>query len=294
MSERQVSRYVRGRRVALGEVGEAFVPQLHAPGIEGEVDWGEAWVVLGGRRTKVHLFHLRLCHSGAAFARRVSQRDPAGVVGGARGGVRVPRGRSRVGALRQPGIGGQAGPQGPPACRADRFVGLRSHFMLESQFTLVGLQGAHEKGGIEGEVGRFRRRHLVLVPDVASLADLNALLRLGCEHDLARRITGHHDTVGEALDRERPLLRSLPEPLQTAEQVTPRVDSKALVSVRQNRYSVPVALVGLRVTATIGRGRSRSRMAAARSPAMTVSLGASGPVPGLITTSSCSRASPPR
>lgn len=166
--------------------------------------------------------------------------------------------------------------------------------MLESQFTLVGLQGAHEKGGIEGEVGRFRRRHLVLVPDVASLADLNALLRLGCEHDLARRITGHHDTVGEALDRERPLLRSLPEPLQTAEQVTPRVDSKALVSVRQNRYSVPVALVGLRVTATIGRGRSRSRMAAARSPAMTVSLGASGPVPGLITTSSCSRASPPR
>ena len=44
------------------------MPQLHAPGIEGEVDWGEAWVLLGARRTKVHLFHLRLCHSGAAFA----------------------------------------------------------------------------------------------------------------------------------------------------------------------------------------------------------------------------------
>jgi transposase len=68
VSERQVSRYVRERRVALGEVGEAFVPQRHAPGIEGEVDRGEAWVVLGGRRTKVHLFYLRLCHSGAAFA----------------------------------------------------------------------------------------------------------------------------------------------------------------------------------------------------------------------------------
>ena len=135
----------------------------------------------------------------------------------------------------------------------DRFVALRSHFMFESQFTLVGLEGAHEKGGIEGEVGRFRRRHLVPVPAVASLAELNARLRAGCEHDLARRITGHPDTVGEALGRERPLLRALPdEPLQTAEQVTPRVDAKALVSVRQNRYSVPVALVGLRVTATIG------------------------------------------
>ena len=135
----------------------------------------------------------------------------------------------------------------------DRFVALRSHFMFESQFTLVGLQGAHEKGGIEGEVGRFRRRHLVPVPDVVSLADLNARLRAGCEQDLARRITGHPDSVGEALARERPLLRCLPgEPLQIAEQVTPRVDAKALVAVRQNRYSVPVGLVGLRVTATIG------------------------------------------
>ena len=41
---------------------------------------------------------------------------------------------------------------------------------------------------------------------------------------------------------------------------------QGLVCVRQNRYSVPCALVGLRVTATIGRARSRSR-AAARSPA---------------------------
>ena len=31
-----------------------------------------------------------------------------------------------------------------------------------------------------------------------------------------------------------------------------RVDSKALVTIRQNRYSVPVALAGLRVTAAIG------------------------------------------
>ena len=31
-----------------------------------------------------------------------------------------------------------------------------------------------------------------------------------------------------------------------------RVDSKALVTVRQNRYSVPVALAGLRVAAAVG------------------------------------------
>jgi hypothetical protein len=135
----------------------------------------------------------------------------------------------------------------------DRFVGLRSHYLFDSQFTLVGLRGAHEKGGIEGEVGRFRRRHLVPVPRVASLAELNARLLAGCEADLARQITGRHGTVGEALARERPLLRILPcERAQTSEHTSPRVDAKAMVTVRQNRYSVPVGLVGLRVGAEIG------------------------------------------
>jgi hypothetical protein len=87
------------------------------------------------------------------------------------------------------------------------------------------------KGGIEGEIGRFRRRHLVPAPGVASLAELNARLRVGCEQDLARRITGHPDTVGEALGRERLLLRALPgEALQIAEQVSPRRGEGACVS----------------------------------------------------------------
>jgi hypothetical protein len=117
----------------------------------------------------------------------------------------------------------------------------------------VGLRGAHEKGGIEGEVGRFRRRHLVPIPDVRTLAELNVRLLAGCKTDLHRQIAGRHGTVGEALARERPLLRALPDDrAQTSEHSTPRVDSKAMVTVRQNRYSVPVGLVGLRVNAEIG------------------------------------------
>ena len=135
----------------------------------------------------------------------------------------------------------------------DRFIALRSHYLFESAFTIAGVRGAHEKGGIENEVGRFRRRHLVPVPNVRTLAELNARLRAGCEQDLARRIAGHSETVGEAFARERPLLRALPdEPAQTAEEATPRVDNKALITVRQNRYSVPVALAGRRVRARIG------------------------------------------
>ncbi|MGH2930683.1 MAG: Mu transposase domain-containing protein, partial [Solirubrobacteraceae bacterium] len=121
------------------------------------------------------------------------------------------------------------------------------------QFTIPGIEGAHEKGGVEGEVGRFRRRHLVPVPDVCSLGELNTRMLAGCEADLHRRIAGRQESVGVSFARERPLLRGLPgERASTAEHATPRVDSKSLVTIKQNRYSVPVRLAGLRVHARVG------------------------------------------
>ena len=136
---------------------------------------------------------------------------------------------------------------------SDRFVALRSHYLFASQFTTPGLEGAHEKGGVEGEVGRYRRNHLVAVPQLADLAELNAMLLAGCEVDLGRRIDGRPLTVREMWATERPLLLGLPaDPFDACETAVPRVDTKALVTIRQNRYSVPVALAGLKVSARVG------------------------------------------
>jgi len=254
VAETTVRDYVRARRRQLGwPLGEVFVPQVHAPGAEAEVDWGQAQVDLAGVRTKVHLFFMRASFSGAAFCQASLVETQQAFLelhveafdwfGGVFERVRfdnltsavkrVLRGRRRV--------------------ETDRFVALRSHYLFASEFTTPGLQGAHEKGGVEGEVGRLRRNHLVPVPAVADLAELNALLRAGCESDLRRRIVGRQLTVGEAWATERPLLRALPaEPFDATETAAPRVDAKSLVTVRQNRYSVPVALAGLRVSARIG------------------------------------------
>jgi transposase len=254
VAETTVRDYVRARKRAMGwPVGEVFIPQVHAPGIEAEVDWGEAHVDLAGARTKVHLFFMRPSFSGAAFCQASLVETQQAFLelhveafdwfGGTFARIRfdnltsavkqVLRGRRRV--------------------ETDRFIALRSHYLFESQFTTPGLEGAHEKGGVEGEVGRFRRNHLVPVPAVASLAELNALLLAGCEADLRRRIVGRAETVGEAWQLERPLLRALPvEPFDASENAAPRVDAKSLVTIRQNRYSVPVALAGLKVHARIG------------------------------------------
>jgi transposase len=254
VSERQVRRYVRERRAELGVlVDEAFVPLVHDPAAEAEVDWGQAEVCLGGEQRKVHLFLMRSCFSGAcfvqAFARETQQAFLEGHVGALAffGGtfetVRYDNLRSAVAKVLK----------GRRRIESDRFIALRSHYLFDSEFTRRGKEGAHEKGGVEGEVGRFRRNHLVPVPELADLAELNARLLAACNLDLGRTIAGRRETVGEALAQEVPLLRPLPaEPFDAAEAARPRVDSKALVTIRQNRYSVPVGLVGLRVTARIG------------------------------------------
>jgi transposase len=253
VSERQVCRYVRARRRQLGEVGEVFVPLVSEVGVEAEVDWGEAKILLRGELVDARLFLMRPCFSGAsfvcAFERETQQAFLEGHVAALEwfGGVfdvvrydnlkaavtRVMKGRRRV--------------------ESDRFVALRSHYGFESSFCLAGEQGAHEKGGVEGDVGRFRRRHLVPVPAVDSIAELNERLEEACWQDLERTITGHAGTVGERLDRERRVLNTLPsERHDTDEEAMPRVDSKALATVRTNRYSVPASLAGLRVAARIG------------------------------------------
>ena len=69
VAETTVRDHVRKRRRELGRgPREVFVPQIHAPGQTAEVDWGEADVDLAGSRTRVHLFFMRSCFSGAAFS----------------------------------------------------------------------------------------------------------------------------------------------------------------------------------------------------------------------------------
>ncbi len=231
------------------------IPQLHPAGEEAEVDFGEVSVWLAGVETVLPMFVLRLSHSGRAvhvcFAGEGQEAFLEGhtVALDRLGGVprrirydnlssavtRVLRGRARV--------------------ESDRFVALRSHYGFDSFFCEPGSAGAHEKGGVEGEVGRFRRRHLVPVPRVESLAELNALLEAADRSDDARHIAGRLATVGAMAEAERPSLRPLPaEPFEAAVPLRAKADRKARISVRGSRYSVPAAYAGRTVEVRLGGG----------------------------------------
>src|SRR5437588_4217915 len=120
-----------------------------------------------------------------------------------------------------------------------RFIAFRSHWRFEASFCTPG--EGHEKGGVEGEVGFFRRNHLVPVPSARNLDELNAMLLAACRDDEARTIDGRQQTVGEALAIERDHLLPMPdEGFDLVEVSFAHVDGLRRVRVRTNAYSAPL------------------------------------------------------
>jgi transposase len=249
LAEVTVSRYVARRRVELGlDRVEVAVPQTHPPGAEAEVDFGEFYATVAGVLIKLWMFVMRLSHSGrafhVAFATQAQEAFLEGhVLAFAHFGA-VP-GRIRYDNLKPAVIRVL---RGRDRAESERFIVLRSHYSFDGFFCIPGKAGAHEKGGVEGEIGRFRRRHLVPLPNVATLAELNQRIAAGDLADGERVITGRPVTVAAAFAAELPHLMPLPaEPFDPARLLQARVDSRARVSVRQCYYSVPARLAGRRL-----------------------------------------------
>jgi transposase len=229
---------------------EVFLRQSHRPGDEAEVDFGEVVVRLAGQEVRCYLFCLRLSFSGKAVHRVSLSGGQEAFFEGHEHAFRVlggvPAGKIRYDNLKS--AVAQVIGFSRARVETDRWTAFRSHWGLDAFYCQPGIEGAHEKGGVEGQIGWFRRNHLVPVPDVPSIQALNALVDEWDAADEARRVGGRARTVGEFLAIERPLLRPLPEePFETGRWFTPRVDRFAQVPVRTNRYSVPARLIGRRV-----------------------------------------------
>ena len=99
----------------------------------------------------------------------------------------------------------------------------------------------------------FRRRHLVPVPSVGSMTELNDLLERATAKDDRRHIAARRISVGEHFTLEAPTLKALPaEVFDITTVPTHRVDRKSRVSVRCCFYSVAVRYVARRIDVRVG------------------------------------------
>jgi transposase len=243
IAESTVRQYVRERRRALGlRTGpDLCVPQQYAWGEEAQVDWYEAVAELDGERVTLQVFALRSMASGAAFHRAYPRATQQAFLEAHElafqyfgGGFRRLRYDNLSAAVKKILRGFRRE-------ETARFVAFRSHYGFAAVFCTPGEAGAHEKGGVEGEVGTFRRNHWVPVPQARDLDALNAQLLAACREDEARVIAGRAQAIGAALRLERDHLSALPaEGFDLAEVSFARVDGLGGVHVRTNTYSAPL------------------------------------------------------
>jgi transposase len=204
VAERTVRQYVHERKLAMGLVRqETCVPQSYAWGDEAQVDWYEAYADLAGERTKLQVFAMRSMASAAAFhcaylhATQQAFLEAHELAFAYFGGVfRKLRYDNLTSAVKKI-------LRGYRREETARFVAFRSHWRFAAEFCTPA--EPHEKGGIEGEVGFFRRNHWVPVPAAKDLAERNRQLKAACQQDEHRLIAGREQRVGAALvsDREQ-------------------------------------------------------------------------------------------
>lgn len=222
-----------------------FVPLEFSPSEAVQVDWGEAYVYIGGDKTKINLFCARLCYSCRPVVLAYFRQNEESfidafvrvfrILGGVTQKVIFDNGRVAV----KEGFGAHARKQ-------DSYTALSAHYGFEALF--CNPAEGHEKGLVEGLVGWSRRNILVPVPHVNSMKELNEMLLERCAEYESHRIKGRQDSVGAMFLMEKDSLRPLPQyTFETATCVSARVNAFSTVRFRSNNYSVPVAYAGRKV-----------------------------------------------
>ena len=143
------------------------MPQSYDWGVEAQVDWYEAYADLDGERVKLQVFEMRSMASGAAYHRAYLRATQQAFLeahelafhyfGGVFRRLRYDNLTSAVKKILR----------GYERELTARFIAFRSHWQYQADFCTPG--EGHEKGGVEGEGGYFRRNHWVPVPAARTL-----------------------------------------------------------------------------------------------------------------------------
>lgn len=235
-SESSVRKLVHDMRAAR-KLSQVFIPLRFAPGDSVQIDWGEATILMDGKKELVNLFCARLCHSCAPYVIAYRRQNLESFLDAIIrmfqyfGGVprRIIFDNARVAV--KSGFGAQAAAQ-------DDYSQLAAHYGFQPIF--CNPASGNEKGLVENLVGYIRRNVCVPLPRVKNLEELNAMLLEKCVQYLNHQVDGRPSKVGVMLEEDRAALQAMPR-------YTPDIARKAYHNVGRyctvpfdsNHYSVP-------------------------------------------------------
>ena len=227
---------------------EVFIPLVHRPGDEAQVDFFEVTVDEAGTRRKAWQFLMRLMYSGRDFAWLYDRCDQLSFLDGHVRALeyfgKVPH-RSIYDNLSQ----AVARVTFPRRRLTERFTALVSHYLFEPCSAPV----AQHASAIDTRGNAVRLQHLTLIPQGKSLRELSEQLLGRLEEEARGKVNAEGKSVlerfGEELERMRPLP---PVPFQVAKVVPVSVRSTSVVKVEGAWYSVPSRWARLDATAYVG------------------------------------------
>lgn len=230
--------YIREKRRRQAEV---FIPLIHRPGDEAQVDFFEVTVEEAGEFRKAWKFVMRLMYSGRDFVRLYDRADQLSFLDAHvrafeyLGGVPHRIIYDNLSAAVKKTIGKERQ-------LTERFMALASHYLFEPCFARPG--EGHDKGGVEARGKGIRLAHLTPIPRGKTLAEISEVLM--AEVEMA--FTGE-----QRFAEERKHLKELPEsPFEARKVELVSISSGATVRVDGATYSVPSRWASLRTTAYVG------------------------------------------
>ena len=247
-SESNTRKLVRKRKKKLQEV---FIPLDFQLGHQFQFDWGEADIILQGRKQRVYLFCVQLAASRVRFVRAYLHEKQEAFLDGFVHAFEFFGGVPTEGLFDNLKTAVQKILKGRDRLEQESFIALQAHYLFKAEFCNV--RSGNEKGRVEGTVGYVRRNALVPEPTVQSLDELNKYLLEWCLKESEHRTVPYKkETVAEMWAKEKEYFHPLPDQrFEACKLISCQVNKTSLITVETNQYSVPCSYVGQAVWAKI-------------------------------------------
>ena len=242
-----VRAYLAEKKRAAAEV---FIPLVHRPGDEAQVDFFEVTVEVNGARKKVWKFVMRLMYAGWDFTWLYERCDQVSFLDGHVRAFSYFNGSparciydNLSAAVRKVIY--------PERQLTDRFQALVSYYVFEPCFTRVG--EGHDKGGVESRGKGIRLQHLTPIPQGETLQEISQDLLKRIEQATVNKKNAKGHSVMDQIEEERLHLRTLPHrPFDPSRLVMVSISSQSTVQIEGAKYSLPSHWARLEAAAYVG------------------------------------------
>jgi transposase len=229
---------------------ESFIPLVHRPGEEAQVDFFEVTIELCGQARTAWKFLLRLPYSGRDFVWIYDRCDQLSFLDGHVrafahfGGVPARLVYDNLSAA----VKGRVGLERE---LTDRFRALASHYLFEPCFARPG--EGHDKGSVESRGKGIRLQHLTPVPQGESLGALSIELLTEVDRVWSTRRRRDASSCETLWASESSRLGPVPAVAFEARHARlVQVSRQAMVEIEGSRYSVPSRWRQLEAMAYVG------------------------------------------